>query len=171
MVPIEDVENLSFEDFVKCGIWFSILFIFRCIVWFVSFFLRHNFYSIVAHAFQAQFSDGFGELKICDQLDTPIKDLSALKYAINVWAKSGCFYLKVDFQQRTSESITSAVTPVQLFLIASDSHKYFFLILSRRSKAISFAMKAIKFWLNKTKMVLFQTLQEQNWWAICANLF
>lgn len=106
MVPIEDVENLSFEDFVKSGNCFYVLIVFKCIVWFVSFSL------LVAQTFQAQFSDGFGELKICDQLETPIKDLSTLKYAINVWAKSGCFYLKVDFQQETSESITSAVTPV-----------------------------------------------------------
>lgn len=75
----------------------------RSLIWFIQ---------IVAEAFRVEFDDGFGELSICDQIDFPIRGLSELKYAIDVWAKSGCYYLKVEFKQETSELITSEVTPI-----------------------------------------------------------
>lgn len=68
-------------------------------------------------AFKTEFKDGIGELEISDQLDTPIRDISVLKFAIEVFAKSGCFYLKVKFNQAETELITSEVTSIYLVFI------------------------------------------------------
>lgn len=59
--------------------------------------------------FDLKINPGYGELKISDQLDTPIRDFTVLKYVIDVFAKSGSFYLKLDFSQEMSKTITHQV--------------------------------------------------------------
>lgn len=65
----------------------------------------------VAKAFNLRFNDGFGELSIADNLGTPIRNLAQLKYAIDVFAMSGCFYLKVAFTQEETTLINDKVKP------------------------------------------------------------
>lgn len=87
--------------------------------------------SLVAQAFQVKLNSGSGELILSDQLDTPIRDVSTLKYAIDVWSKSGCFYLKVEFQEDKSELITSEVMICiqYVFLTLHNGRVYLYFIL------------------------------------------
>lgn len=57
-----------------------------------------NFH-LVLDAFNVKFNEGYGELSIFNQNDFPIRDLATLRYALEVWSKSGCFFLKVSYTQ------------------------------------------------------------------------
>lgn len=63
----------------------------------------------VVKTFDLRIESGYGELKLRDQLDTPIKDSDMLKYAMDVFAKSGCFYFKIEFSQSKLKAITAQV--------------------------------------------------------------
>lgn len=119
---------------------------------------------LVSKAFQAQFPDGLVELKICDQFGFPLRDLNALKYAINVWNKSGCFYRKVEFEQNTSGSITSEVNSFHFFVYVSlYIYTLFRVYFERQSKSTSFKMKANIFWMRRGIMMCCAKPTELYW--------
>lgn len=72
--------------------------------------LEFYFFATVAQAFDVKFEDGLGELSIVDQLGTPVRNESVLNYVLNVFSKSGSFYLKVVFNQSQESLVTNSIT-------------------------------------------------------------
>lgn len=111
-VEIIDSSDVNFEIFLKCGKIFShkmnqLDFAYVCYV--IIFPIK------VAKAFDVQFSYGPSELSIVDQLDTPVRNLATLKYALDVFSKSGSFYFKVGCSKKESSAanlITSMVKSI-----------------------------------------------------------
>lgn len=108
MVPFPFEEEITFESFLKNGKYEKIIFSYLLAT---TMFFDSNYasLSIVLKTFNVKLNNGFGEMLISDQYDTPIRELPLLKYAIEVFSKSGCFYLKVSFNQSEPDLITSQV--------------------------------------------------------------
>lgn len=83
--------------------------------------------------YNLKLSTGSFDLSVTDQLNTPIKDVETLKYAVDVFSKSGSFYFKVEVKQTASPNsnlITSTVqTFFHLFLSQGLQHHMYCIII------------------------------------------